>query len=109
MNIHEYQAKELLANFGVPVPAGFAALSVDEAVAASKQLPGPLYLTGAGAPLLAPFLDGLTPEIVDTAEAPDIADVAWLGATAELGLLPVPLYLRGADAKPQIGRAVARL
>jgi succinyl-CoA synthetase beta subunit len=29
MNIHEYQAKEVLAKFGVPVPAGFAALSVD--------------------------------------------------------------------------------
>jgi succinyl-CoA synthetase beta subunit len=44
MNIHEYQAKELLAKFGVPVPAGFAALTVDEAVAASKKLPGPLYV-----------------------------------------------------------------
>ena len=44
MNIHEYQAKELLAKFGVPVPAGFAAMSVDEAVAASKKLPGPLYV-----------------------------------------------------------------
>ena len=42
MNIHEYQAKELLAKFGVPVPAGHAAMSVDEAVAAAKQLPGPL-------------------------------------------------------------------
>jgi succinyl-CoA synthetase beta subunit len=44
MNIHEYQAKELLAKFGVPVPAGFAALSVDEAVAAAGRLPGPLYV-----------------------------------------------------------------
>ncbi len=44
MNIHEYQAKELLAKFGVPVPAGIAALSVEEAVAAAKQLPGPLYV-----------------------------------------------------------------
>ena len=47
MNIHEYQAKELLAKFGVPVPAGFAALSVDEAVDASKKLPGPLYVVKA--------------------------------------------------------------
>ncbi|KQN92404.1 succinyl-CoA synthetase subunit beta [Sphingomonas sp. Leaf231] len=47
MNIHEYQAKELLAKFGVPVPAGFAAMSVDEAVAASKKLPGPLYVVKA--------------------------------------------------------------
>ena len=47
MNIHEYQAKELLAKFGVPVPAGFAALSVEEAVAAAEKLPGPLYVVKA--------------------------------------------------------------
>jgi succinyl-CoA synthetase beta subunit len=44
MNIHEYQAKELLAKFGVAVPKGIAALSVEEAVAAARQLPGPLYV-----------------------------------------------------------------
>jgi succinyl-CoA synthetase beta subunit len=44
MNIHEYQAKELLAKFGIAIPAGHAALSVEEAVAAAKQLPGPLYV-----------------------------------------------------------------
>jgi succinyl-CoA synthetase beta subunit len=47
MNIHEYQAKELLAKFGVPVPAGHAAMSVDEAVAAAERLPGPLYVVKA--------------------------------------------------------------
>ncbi|MFM9851224.1 MAG: ADP-forming succinate--CoA ligase subunit beta [Sphingomonadaceae bacterium] len=47
MNIHEYQAKELLAKFGVPVPAGIAAMSIDEAVAATTQLPGPLYVVKA--------------------------------------------------------------
>src|SRR6188472_1285638 len=47
MNIHEYQAKELLAKFGVPVPAGHAAMSVDEAVAAAEKLPGPLYVVKA--------------------------------------------------------------
>ena len=47
MNIHEYQAKELLARFGVPVPAGHAAMSVEEAVAAAAQLPGPLYVVKA--------------------------------------------------------------
>ena len=47
MNIHEYQAKELLAKFGVPVPAGHAAMSVDEAVEAAKQLPGPLWVVKA--------------------------------------------------------------
>ena len=47
MNIHEYQAKELLAKFGVPVPAGYAAMSVEEAVDVSKKLPGPLYVVKA--------------------------------------------------------------
>src|SRR5919112_6576460 len=47
MNIHEYQAKELLAKFGVPVPAGHAAMTVEEAVAAAQQLPGPLYVVKA--------------------------------------------------------------
>ena len=47
MNIHEYQAKELLAKYGIPVPAGFAAMSADEAVAAAKQLPGPLWVVKA--------------------------------------------------------------
>jgi succinyl-CoA synthetase beta subunit len=44
MNIHEYQAKELLAKFGVAIPLGYAAMSVDEAVAAAENLPGPLYV-----------------------------------------------------------------
>ena len=47
MNIHEYQAKELLAKFGVPVPAGHAALTVEEAVAAAEKLPGPLWVVKA--------------------------------------------------------------
>ncbi len=47
MNIHEYQAKELLAKFGVAVPAGHAALSVDEAVEAAKKLPGPIWVVKA--------------------------------------------------------------
>ena len=47
MNIHEYQAKELLAKYGVGIPAGIAALTVDEAVAAAAKLPGPLYVVKA--------------------------------------------------------------
>ena len=47
MNIHEYQAKELLAKFGAPVPLGFPALTVEEAVEAAKKLPGPLYVVKA--------------------------------------------------------------
>ena len=47
MNIHEYQAKELLAKYGVPVPAGYAAMTVDEAVEAANKLPGPLWVVKA--------------------------------------------------------------
>ena len=47
MNIHEYQAKELLAKYGVPVPAGFPAMSIEEAVAAAGKLPGPLWVVKA--------------------------------------------------------------
>ncbi|MEO7786587.1 MAG: ATP-grasp domain-containing protein, partial [Sphingomicrobium sp.] len=47
MNIHEYQAKELLAKYGVPVPAGYAAMTADEAVAAASKLPGPLWVVKA--------------------------------------------------------------
>ncbi|MGP1351853.1 MAG: ADP-forming succinate--CoA ligase subunit beta [Parasphingopyxis sp.] len=47
MNIHEYQAKELLAEFGVGVPKGVAATTVEDAVAAAEGLPGPLYVVKA--------------------------------------------------------------
>ena len=40
MNVHEYQAKELLRGFGVPVPRGGPAFSVDEAVAAAGAIGG---------------------------------------------------------------------
>ena len=44
MNIHEYQAKEVLKGYGAPVASGVAITSADEAEAAAKQLPGPLYV-----------------------------------------------------------------
>ena len=44
MNIHEHQAKELLKSYGAPVAAGVAIFSVDEAEAAARSLPGPLYV-----------------------------------------------------------------
>ena len=47
MNIHEYQAKELLSKYGVAVPKGIPAMSVDEAAKAAGQLPGPLYVVKA--------------------------------------------------------------
>jgi len=47
MNIHEYQAKEVLRSFGLPVPRGKAAFTVEEAVAAAKELPGPVWVVKA--------------------------------------------------------------
>jgi succinyl-CoA synthetase beta subunit len=47
MNIHEYQAKEVLRSFGLPVPSGYPAFSVDEAVAAAQQLGGPVWVVKA--------------------------------------------------------------
>ncbi|WEX09895.1 ADP-forming succinate--CoA ligase subunit beta [Chelativorans sp. AA-79] len=44
MNIHEYQAKELLKGYGAPVAQGVAVFTPDEAEAAAKRLPGPLYV-----------------------------------------------------------------
>lgn len=38
MNIHEYQAKELLRQYGVSVPRGHVAFTVDEAVDAAREL-----------------------------------------------------------------------
>ena len=47
MNLHEYQAKELLAKFGIGIPAGYPALSVEEAIEGAGKLPGPLYVVKA--------------------------------------------------------------
>ena len=47
MNIHEYQAKEILRSFGAPVPRGRAVFSVEDAVAAAKELGGPVWVVKA--------------------------------------------------------------
>ncbi|MCS6764523.1 MAG: ADP-forming succinate--CoA ligase subunit beta [Candidatus Protistobacter heckmanni] len=47
MKIHEYQGKEILRKFNVPVPRGIPAYSVDEAVAAAKELGGPVWVVKA--------------------------------------------------------------
>jgi succinyl-CoA synthetase beta subunit len=44
MNIHEYQAKAVLKEFGVPVPRGVPAFTVDEAVKAAGDLGGPVWV-----------------------------------------------------------------
>ncbi len=47
MNIHEYQAKQLLAKFGVAVPRGHVAYTADEAEKVARDLPGPIWVVKA--------------------------------------------------------------
>ena len=47
MNIHEYQAKVVLQEFGIPVPRGVPAFSVEEAEKAAHQLGGPIWVVKA--------------------------------------------------------------
>lgn len=47
MKIHEYQGKEILARFGVPVPRSIPAFTVAEAVAAAEKLGGPVWVVKA--------------------------------------------------------------
>jgi succinyl-CoA synthetase beta subunit len=47
MNIHEYQAKEVLRGFGVPTGKGLAAFTVEEAVKAAESLGGPIWVVKA--------------------------------------------------------------
>ncbi|MEJ2818560.1 MULTISPECIES: ADP-forming succinate--CoA ligase subunit beta [unclassified Caulobacter] len=44
MNIHEHQAKAVLAEFGAPVPRGYPAFTVEEAAAAAEKLGGPVFV-----------------------------------------------------------------
>ena len=47
MNVHEYQAKSLLAQFSIPVPQGALAQSPQEARAVAQSLPGPVWVVKA--------------------------------------------------------------
>ena len=47
MNFHEYQAKQLFADYGIAVPMGLVARSPEEAVAAAKSIPGDLWVVKA--------------------------------------------------------------
>ena len=47
MKIHEYQGKEILRQFGVPVPRGIPAFTVQEAVEAAQKLGGPVWVVKA--------------------------------------------------------------
>ena len=47
MKIHEYQGKEILRQFGIPVPRGIAAFTVQEAIEAAQKLGGPVWVVKA--------------------------------------------------------------
>jgi len=47
VNVHEYQAKQIFAEYGVPTPKGIMAESVDAAVEAAKELGGPIWVVKA--------------------------------------------------------------
>ena len=47
MKIHEYQGKEILRRYGVPVPRAIPCFSVDEAVSAADSLGGPVWVVKA--------------------------------------------------------------
>src|SRR5499433_3522012 len=47
MNIHEYQAKAVLRDFGVPVPRGVPAFTIEDAVKGARQLGGPVWVVKA--------------------------------------------------------------
>ena len=47
MNLHEYQSKELFAEFGIPVPRGIPAATAEEAENAARELGGELWVVKA--------------------------------------------------------------
>jgi tRNA threonylcarbamoyladenosine biosynthesis protein TsaB len=85
-----------------------ALLKLEAVVASLAHAPAPLVLIGSGAPLVAAKLANPDVVIASTDASPDIAMVARLGLSGEAGSPPVPLYSRGADARPQLDKAVAR-
>ena len=88
------------------IPA--AALPVDTLAAQLSRAHQPLMLIGAAAPIVAAALAGHDVSIAATPDAPAIEDVARLGFRAADTGPPVPLYVRGADAKPQADKVLAR-
>ena len=89
MNIHEYQAKELLKQYGVAVLPGHVAWSPEEAEAAARQLPGPVYVVksqihagGRGAGRFANDPEGKGGvRLAKSPEAAGEAAAAMIGAT----------------------------
>ena len=85
------------------------ALRIEDLALRLSHAERPITLTGAGARLVADGLGNPDAAIMGEAEAPDIADVVALALDAAAYEPPRPLYGRGADAKPQFDKALARL
>ena len=78
MNLHEYQAKDLFARFGIPVPAGELASSIDEARQKAKSLGGNRWVVKAQVHAGARGKAGGV-KLVDSIEAVEEAADAMLG------------------------------
>jgi tRNA threonylcarbamoyladenosine biosynthesis protein TsaB len=82
--------------------------AVERLAERARKLPTPLLLTGSSAEALSRLLRDRPFRIVATTEAPDIAVVAELALAGRGRRPPSPAYVRGADAKPQADKALAR-
>lgn len=92
------------------VLAGPAALAPSDLPRLLAILPAavPLLIAGSGARIAAAALPGAGAVIASEKSVADIAAVARIAASRQAGAPPKPLYLRGADAKPQSPAAVLR-
>ena len=117
MNIHEYQAKELLRRYGVAVLEGHVAWNAEEAAAAAAKLPGPVYVVksqihagGRGAGRFADDLNGKGGvRVVKSVEEAKAAAAAMIGhtlitkQTGEQGKLVSRVYVEaGCDIKREL-------
>ena len=105
MNIHEHQAKSLLAKFGVPVPRGHVAYSIAEAISVAEKLDGSIYVVKsqihAGGRGAGHFLDSST----DKGGVRVVKTVSEVGSAAE-DMLGKVLITKQTGAE---GRVVQRL
>ena len=118
MNIHEYQAKEVLKGFGVPVPKGFAAFNVDDAVRAAELL-GAIDTDAARTALLRHRWNGNVRELQNRIQrallthrgaAIDVSDLDLDAASPVPGRLDSPIPSSGplADERRRIEHALTK-
>ena len=81
MNIHEYQAKGLLAKYGVAVPRGGVAFSAEEAVKVAEELGGPVWVVKAQIHAGGRGKGGGVKVVKSVAEARQATDLANISAS----------------------------